>query len=118
MTEATFRCGWRVSRCPPDDMLALPHAVVIRRGQWKAMMDAVTYDYVDDATFAEHMNRYHRESAFEQLEADLAVLARQILGEMEQREGLLAVDGVSYDDVKAALHRYTTAERDRQETVA
>lgn len=113
--EATYRCGWRVLRQPPGDLLNFYDTVVIRRGQWKAMMNAEAYDDLDDATFAEYMGQHYRESAFEQLEADLAVLARQVLGEMEQRDGLLIVDGVSYDDVKAALHRYTTAERDRQE---
>jgi hypothetical protein len=109
--EPAFRCGWRVLRQPPGNFY---DTVVIRRGQWKAMTNAEAYDDLDDATFAECMSRHYRESAFEQLEADLAVLARQVLGEMEQREGLLIVDGVFYDDVKAALHRYTTAERDRQ----
>lgn len=118
MTEITFRCGWRVSRRPHDDTVALSDMVVIRRGQWKAMMNAATYNYIDDETFAEYMSRHYRESAFEQLEADLAVLARQVLGEMEQHGGLLIVDGVSYDDVKAALYRYTTVERDRREPTA
>lgn len=114
MTETTFRCGWHVSRRPPGD-IPFYDTVAIRRGQWKAMLDAAIFDYMDDETFAEYMGRHYRESAFDQLEADLMVLARQVLGEMEQGEGLPIVDGVSCDDVKAALHRYTTAERDRQE---
>lgn len=116
MSEATFRCGWRVLRRPPDDLLAFYDIVTIRRGQWKAMMNLEMFDAISDETFAEYMRQHYRESAFEQLEADLTVLARQVLGEIEQCEGLLIVDGVSYDDVKAALYRYTTAERDRQES--
>ena len=114
MSETTFRCGWRVSRCLPGDLFFYD-TVTIRRGQWKAMLDAEVFDCMDDEMFAEYMGRHYRETAFEQLEADLAVLARQVLGELEQREGLLIVDGVEHDDVKAALYRYTTAERDRQE---
>lgn len=115
MSEPTFRCGWRILRRPPGDLLNFYDTVAIRRGQWKAMMNAEAFDDMSDETFAEYVGRHYRESAFEQLEADLAVLARQILGELEQREGLPVVDGVSCDDVKAALYRYTTAERDRRE---
>jgi hypothetical protein len=114
VSEPTFRCGWRVSRRPPSDLFFYD-AVTIRRGQWKAMLNAVIFDHMDDEAFANYMGRHYRETAFERLEADLAVLARQVLGELEQREGLLIVDGVSHDDVKAALYRYTTAERDRRE---
>jgi hypothetical protein len=112
MTETTYRCGWRVSRCLPDGMY---DTVTIRRGQWAATLDAAVFDHMGDEMFAEYMSQHYRESAFEQLEADLAVLARQVLGEMEQHEALPTVDGVPYDDIKAALYRYTTAERDRQE---
>lgn len=111
----TYRCGWRVSRRPDDGLFHFPVPVKICRGQWQMMMDSFHFDALPDDAFVDIVERTYRESAFEQLEADLAVLARQVLDEMEQREGLLVVDGVSYDDVKAALYRYTTAERDRQE---
>lgn len=116
MTEPTFRCGWRCQRngepLRPD---LYQGAVLVRRGEFRIWMPAESFDAMADTDFAAWIRELYRDAVFEQLEADLAVLARQLLGEMEQREGLLIVDGVSFDGVQAALYRYTTAERDRRE---
>ena len=116
MSETAFRCGWRFRRdfepLRPD---LYQGAVLIRRGEFRVQMPAESFDAMTDTEFTRWIGGLYRDAVFEQLEADLAILARQLIGEMEQREGLLIVDGVEHDDVKAALYRYTTAERDRQE---
>jgi len=116
VSDPTFRCGWRFRRdCESLRPDLHQGAVLIRRGEFRVQMPAESFDAMADTDFARWIGGLYRDAAFEQLEADLAILARQLIGEMEQREGLLIVDGVEHDDVKAALYRYTAAERDRQE---
>jgi hypothetical protein len=102
MTDPTYRCGWRYRR---DSVPRGFDMVAVSRGQWHLNMQPFMFDAMTDEEFAKFMIRSYRDTAFEQFEADLGVLARQVRGEMEQRGGLL---------VKDAVRRYEAAERDRR----
>ncbi len=114
MTGPTYRAGWRYERHPAsytDLDLGIPR-VQIRRGQWKVTIPAHIYDDMTDDAFADFMARQYRETAFDQLQTDLAVLARQLLGQHDLGHGPFVVDGVPHEDLTGALYRYTTAARD------
>lgn len=112
VTERTYRCGWRYSRHDGD---MEPFArVVIRRGEWQLVMPIEVFDSMPDKSFADYIGHCYRNGAFEHLEADLDVLARQLIGELEAGNGLLATD-VPHDDIKAALYRWQKVQRDMQE---
>lgn len=120
MSEPTYRCGWRVVQPVEIDPLidqwgdlAFPK-ITIRRGEFQAVMDPRGFDEMSDEEFATWMEYGYREHAFVQLQRDLDVLARQLIGEIDAGLGV-TVTGVPYDDVKAALYRWQKAKRDTRE---
>lgn len=117
MSEPTYRCGWRYHR-PTDEALRNftgdASLVQVRRGQWRMFLAVHVFDAMSDEEFAESAFSAYRSIVFERLEADLDVLARQLVGELEQGNGL-PVTGVPYDDVKAVLYRWQKAKRDMEE---
>lgn len=120
MSEPTYRCGWRVVRPVEIDArldqwgsLQFPK-ITVQRGEFRAVMDPRGFDAMSDEEFADWMSRCYREHAFAQLQRDLAILARQLIGELSATDALIETD-VPIDDVKAALYRWQRAERDTQE---
>lgn len=109
----TFRCGWRIQR---DRGLLHPSfyqgVVLVRRGEFRVQMPAEFFDAMADADFVGYINSIYREAVFQQSLADLDVLARQLVGELNAT-GALAETDVPVDDVKAVLYRWQKAERDR-----
>lgn len=114
MSEPTFRCGWRIHRDRGDRLPFLGEIVTVRRGEFRMQLWPEVFDAMTDEDFAERAARAYREVVFEHLQADLDTLAKQLLGELEQGNGLIAT-GVPYDEVKAALYRWDRARRDMQE---
>lgn len=110
--QPVFRCGWRVFHDEHLDRVF--GAVQVRRGLWRANLDVHMYEMLSGEQFANLMARQYRETAFEHIEADLDILARQVIGELENGNGLIVVPGVSYDDVIGALKRYEAARKDMQ----
>lgn len=113
MTEPTFRCGWRIQRHRDDIQPFLGEIVNVRRGEFRMQIWPEVFDAMTDEEFAECAARAYREFAFEHLQRDLDTLAKQLLGELEQGNGLIVTD-VPYDEVKAALYRWDRARRDMQ----
>lgn len=69
-----WRCGFRIDRLD-DERFFFDH-VRVRKGEWKCLMDSPVFDVMSDEDFADYFGRAYREAVFEQLEADLAVLAK------------------------------------------
>lgn len=114
MSEPTFRCGWRIQRHRDDSLpLYYYNEVIIRRGEWRMQMHAELFDNTTDDMFNEIVTHAYREAAFEHLQRDLDTLAKQLLGDLEQGNGL-TVTGVPYDEVNAALYRWDRARRDME----
>lgn len=118
--EGTYRCGWRVVQPVEIDArldrwgdLQFP-MLTVRRGEFRAVMDPRSFDAMSDEEFAARMEYGYREHSFKQLQQDLDVLARQLIGELEQGTGMI-VTGVPYDDITAALHRWQKVKRDTEE---
>lgn len=109
--ERTFRCGWRIKGRAVDESGF--SATIVRRGEWQLMMATPVYDAMGDEDFVDCVSRSYRDWAFERLERDLDTLARQLLAELEQRQGLALTD-VPYSEVKAALYRWQKTKRDVQ----
>lgn len=80
-------------------------------------IDCAMFDIMSDEQFAEVVGRTYREHTFEHLQRDLDTLARQLIGELDQGNGMI-VTGVPYDDIKAALYRWQKVKRDTEEAVA
>lgn len=119
--ERTFRCGWRVVQPVEIDArvdrwgdLQFP-MLTVRRGEFRAVIDPRTFDAMSDEEFVEAMEYGYRKHAFDQMQQDLDVLARQLIGELDQGSGML-VTGVPYDDITAALYRWQKVKRDTEET--
>lgn len=115
--ERAFRCGWRIKRRAGDSWPYPSPAVVIQRGEWQAVMPAQAFDSMGDEEFNNTMDQLYRDATFDHIQRDLDVLARQLLGELEQGNGMI-VTGVFYDDIKAALYRWQKAKRDTKEITA
>lgn len=116
--ERTYRCGWRYDRPAADELRPFDFPmVVIRRGEFRARIRPEMFDAMSDEEFADFIGRMYREHAFEHLQRDLDTLARQLIGELDQGNGMI-VTGVPYDDIKAALYRWQKAKRDTEGTVA
>lgn len=113
MSEKTFRCGWRVHRMDDGPFF---RRVVVRRGEWQMVMPIEMFDSMEDADFAYYIRQAYQAAAVDQMERDLDVLARQLIGELEQGNGMI-VTGAPYDDIKAALYRWQKAKRDTEEGV-
>lgn len=118
--KPTFRCGWRYVRASSldpavfrDDFL-FSSAVEVRRGEWRWRVRDEHFDGMSDEEFSSRVTWAYREHMFERLQQDLDVLARQLVGELEQRNGMI-VTGVPYDDITAALYRWQKAKRDMPE---
>jgi hypothetical protein len=115
MSEPTFRCGWRIQReLEPWRPDIFHGAVFVRRGEFRMQMPAEFFDATADTDFADYISRAYRDVMFQQLQADLDVLARQLIGELNAT-GELAKTDVPVDDVKDALYRWQRAELDMEE---
>lgn len=112
----TFRCGWRIQRSHdrlrPD---LYQGDVLIRRGEFRVQIPAEFFDAMTDADFAGYITSVCRGAVFEQIQADLDVLARSLVVAFGGDYEVLRSEAPSESDVKAALYRWQKAKRDMQE---